>query len=143
LTTVEINCNICNMIECIILGDSIAKGISDVRTECVSYVKSGINSRDWNDQYVKKIKPARTTIISLGSNDYRNLNTEIELVALRSFVNADRVFWIVPAIKPEKQKIVINIARHFGDTIVNIPELSPDKIHPTNKGYKILGELVK
>lgn len=131
------------MIECLILGDSIAKGVSDIRTECVAYVKSGINSRDWNDEYVKKIKPAKTTIISLGSNDYKNLNTEIELVALRSFVNSGKVFWIVPAIKPEKQEIVRKIARHYGDTFITIPELSPDKVHPTYKGYRQLGALTK
>jgi lysophospholipase L1-like esterase len=131
------------MIECLILGDSIAKGVSDIRKECVAYVKSGINSSDWNDVYVKKIKPAKTTIISLGSNDYKNLNTEIELVALRSFVNSDQVFWIVPAIKPEKQEIVKKIARHYGDTFIIIPELSPDKVHPTYKGYKQLGVLTK
>jgi len=131
------------MIECLILGDSIAKGISDVRKECVAYVKSGINSRDWNDKFVKQVVPAKNTIISLGSNDLKNLNTEIELVALRTFVNSDHVYWIVPAIKPEKQQIVQKIARHFGDTIVNIPELSPDKVHPTYRGYKQLGELTK
>lgn len=131
------------MIECLIVGDSIAKGISQVRTECVAYVQSGINSRDWNDAYVKKIKPARITIISLGSNDFKNLNTEIELVALRSFVNSDRVFWIVPAIKPEKQTIVKNIANHYGDTIVTIPELSADKVHPTYRGYRQLGILTR
>jgi lysophospholipase L1-like esterase len=131
------------MLECLILGDSIAKGVSDIRTECVAYVKSGINSKDWNDAYVKKIRPAKTTIISLGSNDYKNLNTEIELVALRSFVNSDQVFWIVPAIKPEKQEIVKKIARHYGDTFITIPELSTDKVHPTYKGYKQLGALTK
>jgi lysophospholipase L1-like esterase len=131
------------MIDCLILGDSIAKGISQVRTECVAYVQSGINSKDWNDVFVKQIKPARSTIISLGSNDYRHLNTEIELVALRSFVNSDRVFWIVPAIKPEKQEIVKKIARHYGDTFVIIPELSSDKVHPTYRGYRQLGALTK
>ncbi len=131
------------MLECLIVGDSIAKGVSQVRTECVAYAQSGINSRDWNDTYVKKIRPARTTIISLGSNDFKHLNTEIELVALRSFVNSDRVFWIVPAIKPEKQEIVKKIARHHGDTFITIPELSPDKIHPTYKGYRQLGVLTK
>lgn len=131
------------MIDCLILGDSIAKGISDVRRECVAYVKSGINSRDWNDRYVKKIVPARSTIISLGSNDYRNLNTEIELVALRTHVNSDHVYWIVPAIKPEKQELVKKIAGHFGDTFVNIPELAKDKVHPTYRGYKQLGVLTK
>jgi hypothetical protein len=131
------------MLDCLILGDSIAKGISQVRTECVAYVQSGINSRDWNDVFVKQIKPARSTIISLGSNDYRHLNTEIELVALRSFVNSDRVYWIVPAIKPEKQEIVKKIARQYGDTFVIIPELSSDKVHPTYRGYRQLGELTK
>jgi lysophospholipase L1-like esterase len=131
------------MIECLILGDSIAKGISQVRTECVAYAQSGINSKDWNDAYVKKIKPAKTTIISLGSNDFKNLNTEIELVALRTHVNSDQVFWIVPAIKPEKQELVKKIARHFGDTFIIIPELSPDKVHPTYKGYRQLGVLTK
>ena len=131
------------MLECLILGDSIAKGISDVRPECAAYVQSGINSRDWNDRFVKKVSPARSTIISLGSNDYRNLNTEIELVALRTFVNSDHVYWIVPAIKPEKQKIVKQIAREFGDTFVIIPELARDKIHPTLRGYRQLGVLTK
>lgn len=131
------------MLECLIVGDSIAKGVSQIRTECAAYVQSGINSKDWNDTYVKRIKPARSTIISLGSNDYKNLNTEIELVALRSFVNSDRVFWIVPAIKPEKQEIVKKIARHYGDTFVIIPELSADRVHPTYKGYRMLGNLTK
>ena len=131
------------MLDCLILGDSIAKGISDIRKECVAYVQSGINSRDWNDRFIKKVKPANTTIVSLGSNDFKNLNTEIELMALRSFINSDHVFWIVPAIKPEKQEIVKKIARYHGDTFVIIPELSQDKIHPTYKGYKQLGNLTQ
>jgi len=131
------------MLECLILGDSIAKGISDIRKECTAYVKSGINSRDWNDKFVKKVVPAKSTIISLGSNDYRQLNTQIELVALRHSVKSDRVFWIVPANKPQKQEIVQKIARNYGDTFITIPELSPDGVHPTYKGYKILGDQTK
>jgi lysophospholipase L1-like esterase len=129
------------MLDCLILGDSIAKGISDVRPECVAHVKSGINSRDWNDNYGAKVKSAKTTIISLGSNDYSQLNTEVELVALRSRIQEGRVFWILPAIKPQKQDLVREVARSFGDTIVNIPELSPDRVHPTYRGYKQLGRL--
>jgi len=133
------------MIECLILGDSIAKGISQVRTECISYTQTGINSRDWNDSFVSKIrqKQSKTTIISLGSNDYKELNTEVELTALRTNVNSDRVFWIVPAIKPEKQQIVKNIAKQFGDAYVILGNLSPDKVHPTSKGYRELGEILK
>lgn len=131
------------MLECLILGDSIAKGIGQVRTECVTLAQSGINSRDWNDVFVKKIRPARTTIISLGSNDFKHLNTEIELVALRTHVNSDQVFWIVPAIKPEKQELVKKIARHYGDTFVTIQELAHDRVHPTGRGYRQLGILTK
>lgn len=131
------------MLECLILGDSIAKGIGQVRTECVTLAQSGINSRDWNDVFVKKIRPARTTIISLGSNDFKHLNTEIELVALRTHVNSDKVFWIVPAIKPEKQELVKKIAKHYGDSFVIIPELSTDRVHPTGRGYRQLGILTK
>jgi lysophospholipase L1-like esterase len=131
------------MLDCLILGDSIAKGISDVRQECVAYVKSGINSHDWNKKYIKNIEPSQTTIISLGSNDISNLDSEIELFALRLQIKTGRVFWIIPAIKPHKQELIRDLARSFGDTIVNIPELSKDKVHPTYSGYKQLGELTK
>lgn len=131
------------MLDCLIIGDSIAQGLGQVRTECVTYAQSGINSKDWNNTYIRKVKPAHTTIISLGSNDYRLLNTQIELVALRHRVNADKVFWIIPAVKPEKQEIVKKIAEHYGDTLVVIPELSQDQVHPTSRGYRKLGALTK
>lgn len=131
------------MLDCLILGDSIAKGISQVRTECVALAQSGINSRDWNDTFGKKVKPAQTTIISLGSNDFKTLNTEVELVALRTRVASDQVFWIVPAVKPEKQDLVKKVARSFGDTFITIPELSPDRVHPTARGYRQLATLTR
>ena len=131
------------MLECLIVGDSIAKGIGQVRTECVTYAQSGINSQDWNNIYIRKVTPAQTTIISLGSNDYRLLNTQIELVALRHSVKSERVFWIVPANQIKKQEIVQNIARSYGDTFITIPELSPDGVHPTSRGYRMLGRLTK
>ena len=57
------------MLECLIVGDSIAVGVSQVRPECQSIAKSGINSRDWNNKHLHKLKPARTLVISLGAND--------------------------------------------------------------------------
>lgn len=131
------------MFECLILGDSIAYGVSNIRKECVAYAKSGINSSDWNDKYITKITDSKVTIISLGTNDVKQLNTEVELVALRSLIRTGRVFWIMPPIKPEKQQIVRNIAKAYGDNIIRIPELSTDKIHPTYNGYKKLGELAR
>ena len=47
------------MIECLIVGDSIAVGVSQVRHECMSIAKSGINSSDWNKQNIQKLKPTK------------------------------------------------------------------------------------
>jgi lysophospholipase L1-like esterase len=131
------------MLDCLILGDSIAYGVSNIRKECVAYAKSGINSTDWNDKYGTKITDSKVTIISLGTNDVKQLNTEVELIALRSRIRVGHVYWIMPPIKPEKQAIVRSIAKTYGDSIIKITELSTDKIHPTYNGYKKLGEAAR
>jgi len=131
------------MIDCLILGDSIAKGVSDVRHECVAYVKSGINSQTWNNKYLYKVVSANTTIISLGTNDLYNVNTFKELLALRQTVDSEKVYWVLPPIKPEVQDVVRIIAKNFKDTILEIPELSKDRVHPTYNGYKELAKRSK
>ena len=131
------------MLDCLILGDSIAQGISTVRKECVAYVQSGINSRNWNNRYIVKELSANTVIISLGTNDPETMNTFKELLTLRELVVGKKVFWIMPPIKPAVQDIVRIIARNYKDTILEIPELSKDKVHPTGQGYKELAEKTK
>jgi hypothetical protein len=131
------------MLDCLILGDSIAHGISNIRKECVAYVKSGINSRNWNNRYIVEELAANTVIISLGTNDPETMNTFNELLALRQVVSGKKVIWIMPPIKPSVQDIVRIIATNFKDTILEIPELSKDKIHPTYNGYKQLAEKTK
>lgn len=132
------------MIDCLIVGDSIAYGVSNIRQECVAQVKSGINSQDWNRRY--SVIPARTTIISLGTNDFAGLNTEAELIKLREKIpRGTRVYWIVPPIKPMKQAIVREIAREYEDSVILISErwLSTDRIHPTYNGYRELAEITR
>ena len=131
------------MLDCLILGDSIAQGISTVRKECVAYVQSGINSRNWNNKYIINDLSANTVIISLGTNDPDTMNTFKELLALRQLVSGKKVVWIMPPIKPSVQDIVKIIARSYKDTILEIPELSKDKVHPTSTGYKQLAEMTK
>ena len=126
------------MIECLIVGDSIAVGTAQIRTECVALAKSGINSRDWNKQNRDKPLAAETVIISLGSNDTAQIRTMWEVTQLRERVRADRVFWILPANKPHVAEFVELVARDFEDTVLRIPELSKDGVHPTYKGYKNL-----
>lgn len=131
------------MLECLILGDSIAVGTAQARPECVSYVKGGWNSWQWNRDYLKHNLSADTVIISLGSNDHKGVKTRQELEKLRDKVKGKRVYWIMPAIKPDIQEIVEDIANKNSDWIVKIPHLSSDGIHPTGKGYKRIGEITK
>ena len=134
------------MFDCLILGDSIAVGTAQFRQECVSYSKGGWNSWQWNKHYIDQQKTnlsAKSVIISLGTNDLYNVNTFKELMALRQTIDSERVVWILPPIKPEIQDVVRIIAKNYKDTILEIPELSKDKIHPTYNGYKKLAQLSK
>lgn len=137
------------MLDCMIVGDSIAVGVSMARPECVSYSKGGWNSWQWNKDYLSKAtaQPTKTLIISLGANDHKGVKTEQELRKMRSAVKADRVFWISPGAerKPVPQEAIEKIAKEYGDIILNRPmnHMSADGIHPTGKGYKELAEKTK
>lgn len=128
------------MLECLILGDSIAVGTHSFRTECVAHAKGGWNSWQWNRDYLNKDLTANTVIISLGSNDHKGVKTRQELVKMREKVKGQRVFWILPAIKPDIQNIVKEIAKENNDVILVIPALQKDGIHPSWRGYKEIAE---
>ena len=130
------------MLECLILGDSIAVGTAKARPECFTVAHGGINSSNWNKDYLSLDLNAKTVIISLGTNDHKGVHTYDELVKLRKKVEAGRVFWILPPIKPDIQDIVRNVAKEYNDQVITISQdkLSNDKIHPTPKGYKELGD---
>jgi lysophospholipase L1-like esterase len=137
------------MLECMIIGDSIAVGVSQIRTECSSLSKSGINSKVWNEKYLNKLVDvsSRTLIISLGANDYKGIETEENIRKLRLRANAQTVFWLLPSdkLKPYQVEAVKKIATEFGDKIIPRPEtnISADGVHPTYTGYKILAEKTK
>jgi lysophospholipase L1-like esterase len=137
------------MLECLIIGDSIAVGTAMVRKECVSYARGGWNSWQWNKDYLDKAsaESAKTVIISLGANDHKGVKTEQELRKMRAAIKGQRVFWISPGKerKPIPQDAIERIAKEYGDTVLSRPEnnMSSDGVHPTGKGYKILGEQAK
>ena len=130
------------MLECLILGDSIAVGIAQHRPECAVYAKVGVTSRGWNDKFLVNKPDAKTTIISLGTNDYSETSTFRELYALRQTLPS-KVFWVLPANGANRQTAIVKIAQMYSDTTVVIPELSKDKIHPTAKAYKELAEQMR
>lgn len=131
------------MIDCMILGDSIAVGIAQYRPECVAYAKGGWNTWQWNKTYLKKDLSSKITVISLGSNDHDGVNSFKELLKLRESVNSTEVFWILPATKPHIQDMIKIIAKNYNDTVLPISNLSSDKIHPTTRGYKQLAGQTK
>ena len=134
------------MLECLIVGDSIAVGVSQIKTECVAYVKSGINSKNWNKQYLSKLEPTKILVISLGANDYKGIKTEENVRQLRLATQAGKVFWLLPSnkLKPTQVEAVKKVAEEFGDTVIPRPEtdISADGVHPTYKGYKKLAEQI-
>ena len=131
------------MLECLIMGDSIAVGIAQQRPECVIEAKAGINSMDYvNGLYFFYAVPeAKTTVISLGSNDWDTSETYPVLVTLRDEIKGS-VLWILPAKQDEVRNIMLTIARERGDAIADTRAwpLSLDGVHPTAKGYKGLAE---
>jgi lysophospholipase L1-like esterase len=139
------------MLECLIIGDSIAVGTANVRQECISYSKGGWNSWQWNKHYIVKEKKdltAQNVIISLGTNDHKGVKTFDELMYMRRNVTAARVYWILPPCndkfcKPSVNEIVEIIAKNFGDTIISTKRLQTDAIHPSWAGYKELAEQSK
>lgn len=132
------------MLDCLVMGDSIALGTSYFRKECAVIAKSGINSTDWRKKHLSSIPDAKTTVISLGSNDWDKLTSK-NLHEIRSKIQG-KVYWILPSLtrKPQERQAVIEIANEFHDIVIDRPkEMSPDGIHPTFKGYKELAEKTK
>jgi len=145
------------MVECIILGDSIAVGLYQQKKDCYSYSHGGYNSYQWNKRYGGGLhyfkNEVENVIISLGSNDHKHVKTEEELTYLRSTIIATKqVYWILPAgnlnspVNPpisEIQRIVKKIAEANGDVVIPIQGLQKDGIHPSSSGYKQIAKAIK
>lgn len=136
------------MLECLILGDSIAQGIANHRPECVEYAEVGQNSRQANRAYRTRRLNADTVIVSLGTNDHKYIDTYAELIQLRESIKANKVIWIIPnAVNPNSganitvvQASIRSIAGAYSDSILTIPKPMADRYHPTNNGYKNLAD---
>ena len=124
------------MIDCLVLGDSIAVGTQMHYKECAIVGKGGINSWQFNRNYEGEFY-SNTVIISLGSNDHMGVRTKKELEKLRARVVAKtKVYWILPANKENIRQIVTEVANNNGDVVIPIKHLQPDNIHPSGRGYK-------
>lgn len=131
------------VVDCLVVGDSIAYGIGEFSTQCAAIAKSGITSGNWLASYGSSILPARSVVISLGTNDKPSAETYRNLVELRRRIRANRVSWVLPSAekRPEARWYVTQVASAFRDTILNVPAayLASDKIHLTGTGYRLFG----
>lgn len=138
------------MLECLIVGDSIAVGTKQFAPYCELQGKGGINTWQFNKMYPGNFN-AGTVIISLGSNDHQYVKSYDQLTAMRRRVGAKNVYWILPAgnlkasnVPIEKiQAMVRDIADKNGDTVLPIRGLQPDGIHPSWSGYKDIVDRTK
>lgn len=133
------------MLDCLIMGDSIAVGTKMFMPQCVDHAKGGITSHGWLKRYGSNDLSARTVIISLSTNDWERADTESKLRQIRTKVKADKVFWIEPnkESKPDAVTHVNVIAKEFDDTVISTTRWQKDKIHPSWAGYKELVNKVK
>jgi hypothetical protein len=135
------------MLECIVLGDSIAVGTQQFAKECQLQGKGGINTWQFNKMYPGSFY-AETVIISLGSNDHQYVKTYDQLFEMRQRVGAKNVFWVLPAGNLKASNVPIEriqgfireIAYSYGDTVLPIRGLQPDGIHPSWSGYRDIVE---
>ena len=138
------------MLECIVLGDSIAVGTQQFAKECQLQGKGGINTWQFNKMYPGSFY-AETVIISLGSNDHQYVKTYDQLFEMRQRVGAKNVFWVLPAGNLKASNVPIEriqgfireIAYSYGDTVLPIRGLQPDGIHPSWAGYRDIVERTK
>jgi lysophospholipase L1-like esterase len=130
-----------------IIGDSIAYGISRQAPQCIAYTKVGINSSGWKRKFLQQVKykEVSTVIISLGTNDSPSFKTNYELDTIRKNIHANNVYWVLPNPKTHygKLKDVKFVAKKYGDVVMVNGPWSADNIHPTIQGYRNLSQAVQ
>ena len=138
------------MLECLVIGDSIAVGTQMFAKECQLQGKGGINTWQFNRMYPGSFY-AETVIISLGSNDHQHVKTYDQLFEMRQRIGAKNVFWVLPAGNLKASNVPIERIQGFireiayanGDTVLPIRGLQPDGIHPSWAGYRDIVERTK
>jgi hypothetical protein len=123
------------LLDCIVLGDSIAAGLSQARPDCEAVAISGITSERFV-QIFPGMGHARTAIISLGVNDGEATATSENLSRLRGRVSANVVYWLLTGGNPRARDAVREVAGRFGDRLIDAAPLTGlDHVHPDRSGY--------
>lgn len=139
------------MMDCLIIGDSIAHGVHSVMPACVSLSEIGISSSNWYKKYHDRplldMQAYRFVVISLGTNDLASADIRTLMIKIRQKVQADQIIWILPSDieRPEQRSKVQQVAQDYGDLTVSITDLTGnDHVHPpTVAAYERVAKRIK
>lgn len=128
--------------DCLILGDSIAVGISgylakDKTVQCETIAKVGRPTSEVLSNAPVSID-AKTVIISTGSNDHQSRPYQYNNLRNRIYGS---VTWILPARHQEARAAITEIASYRGDRVIDLATLpSSDGVHPTPYVYRAIAK---
>ena len=132
----------CASQDCMILGDSIAVGVSSILAKdqylkCETIAKVGRPTSEVLSHAPMSID-ARTVIISTGSNDAKIRPYQYSNLRNRIYGN---VTWLLPAKHQDARAIINEIARTHGDRVIDLAALPlSDGIHPTRSTYQTVAK---
>lgn len=128
------------MLDCLILGDSLAVGVGQVRPGCTVAAQVGITSGTFLQTLFPTVpKQAARVVISLGVNDDPGMATLDNLRRLRRGLGAGRVTWLLPGLKEGVRSQIRTVAAERGDQLVDtISQVGPDHLHPGRDGYRTI-----
>jgi len=120
--------------DCVIIGDSIAKGMGQLSQNCATHAKEGATS-----SYIRRFKQqGNVTIISAGSNDPNSAELPENLRKIRQRISG-HVVWILPYNR--KAATQVRKAAKPGDVLVDLKYCpTRDRVHPTS--YKCPWRLI-
>ena len=136
------------MLECLLLGDEIALGISYSKPECALVAKPYATSQLWVDTNIELVVPSKTTIISLMTYDSPSIPSIQNLEKIRQRVKTGKVYWIAPIAVPSSLDLkgdLNKLAKRYGDVVLRVPpkDVGKSKILPTDEGYDNLAKEIK
>lgn len=135
------------MLECVLVGDHLTNGIQKHKNECVQMTQASISSLDWNKNYNFKLQ-TKIAVVSLGTFDPSIWDQTLEnetlaqLNRVRTHLNAERVYWLIPITRAEAADAVRMLAFLYNDTILMVGGAERDGITPTDQASRMLAEQI-
>ncbi|RVT93277.1 hypothetical protein [Sphingomonas crocodyli] len=124
------------MLDCLLLGDSIATGIAAVLNAggpiCAVAARVGAGSGELAAQ-IAKAGPYPVTIVSMGTNDKRgSTGLDTNLANARMALGRARVLWVLPYDRRAAYSVT-QVAFRFGDELIDLAGFATrDRIHPAS-----------